>query len=61
MEGGSGESKTNLFVVLILILGKGRSGRTKDDFGCRSYFDFVEEEEWEILIEIYLSFSFCFC
>jgi hypothetical protein len=27
-KGGSGESKTKLFVVLILIIGKGRSGRT---------------------------------
>ncbi len=27
-----GESKTTLFVVLILILWKGRSGRMQDDF-----------------------------
>ncbi len=45
-------------VVLILILGKGSSGRIKDNFICRSYLDSLEEEEQENLRRLCLSFLF---
>jgi hypothetical protein len=47
-----------LFVILILILWKGRSGRIKDDFVCRSYFDSVEWKEREDERRLCMSHSF---
>ncbi len=45
-------------LILILILGKGSSGKIIDDFVCCSYFGSVKGEEWEDETQLRLSFLF---